>query len=43
MMVHTTALEEKTSSGATYLDCFKGNNLRRTEVRLSNHGTLWRF
>ncbi|KAK1829134.1 general substrate transporter [Podospora conica] len=32
MMVHTTALEEKTSSGATYLDCFKGNDLRRTEI-----------
>lgn len=32
MMVHTTALEQKTSSGATYLDCFKGNDLRRTEV-----------
>jgi len=32
MMVHTTALEEKTSSGATYLDCFKGTDLRRTEA-----------
>lgn len=33
MMVHTNALEEKTTSGATYLDCFKGHDLRRTEVR----------
>ncbi|KAK1750515.1 alpha-glucosides permease MPH3 [Echria macrotheca] len=32
MMVHTTALEEKTSSGATYWDCFKGHDLRRTEI-----------
>jgi MFS transporter, SP family, general alpha glucoside:H+ symporter len=35
MMVHTTALEEKTTSGATYLDCFKGHDLRRTEVGLN--------
>jgi SP family general alpha glucoside:H+ symporter-like MFS transporter len=33
MMVHTTALEEKTTSGASYRDCFKGHDLRRTEVR----------
>lgn len=32
MMVHTTALEEKTTSGATYWDCFKGHDLRRTEI-----------
>jgi len=32
MMVHTTALEEKITSGATYLDCFKGTDLRRTEI-----------
>lgn len=32
MMVHTTALEEKTTSGATYWDCFKGYDLRRTEI-----------
>ncbi len=32
MMVHTTALEDKTTSGASYWDCFKGHNLRRTEV-----------
>lgn len=32
MMVHTTALEEKTTSGASYLDCFRGHDLRRTEI-----------
>jgi SP family general alpha glucoside:H+ symporter-like MFS transporter len=32
MMVHTTNLEEKITSGASYLDCFKGVNLRRTEI-----------
>jgi len=32
MMMHTTALEEKTTSGASYWDCFKGTDLRRTEI-----------
>ncbi|RAK80747.1 putative MFS alpha-glucoside transporter [Aspergillus fijiensis CBS 313.89] len=32
MMVHTTALEEKITKGASYLDCFKGTDLRRTEI-----------
>lgn len=32
MMVHTTALEEKITSGASYWDCFKGTDLRRTEI-----------
>ncbi|KAK0609546.1 general substrate transporter [Bombardia bombarda] len=32
MMVHTTALEEKMTSSATYWDCFKGHDLRRTEI-----------
>ncbi|KAL6854052.1 sugar transporter domain-containing protein [Trichoderma novae-zelandiae] len=32
MMVHTTALEEKMTAGATYWDCFKGIDLRRTEI-----------
>ena len=32
MMVHTTALEERITKGATYLDCFKGTDLRRTEI-----------
>ncbi|KAK3669586.1 hypothetical protein LTR78_010524 [Recurvomyces mirabilis] len=32
MMVHTTKLEEKITTGASYLDCFKGTDLRRTEI-----------
>jgi MFS transporter, SP family, general alpha glucoside:H+ symporter len=32
MMVHTTALEEKITRGASYLDCFKGTDRRRTEI-----------
>lgn len=32
MMVHTAALEEKITAGASYLDCFKGVDLRRTEI-----------
>lgn len=32
MMVHTTALENKITAGAGYLDCFKGTDLRRTEI-----------
>ncbi|KAJ5171323.1 uncharacterized protein N7500_004106 [Penicillium coprophilum] len=32
MIVHTTALEEKITKGASYLDCFRGTDLRRTEV-----------
>jgi SP family general alpha glucoside:H+ symporter-like MFS transporter len=32
MMVHTTALEEKITNGVTYWDCFKGSDLRRTEI-----------
>lgn len=32
MMTHTTALEEKITTGASYLDCFKGTDLRRTEI-----------
>ncbi|RYP67077.1 hypothetical protein DL769_005865 [Monosporascus sp. CRB-8-3] len=31
MMVHTTALEQKITKGASYLDCFRGVDLRRTE------------
>ena len=32
MMVHTTALEEKITRGASYVDCFKGTDRRRTEI-----------
>jgi MFS transporter, SP family, general alpha glucoside:H+ symporter len=32
MMVHTTSLEEKITKGASYLDCFRGTDRRRTEI-----------
>lgn len=32
LMVHTTNLEKEMESGASYWDCFKGTNLRRTEI-----------
>lgn len=32
MMVHTNALEKKITTGASYLDCFRGTDLRRTEI-----------
>ncbi|KAJ6467919.1 putative MFS maltose permease [Mycena sanguinolenta] len=32
MMQHTTMLEERITKGATYWDCFKGTDLRRTEI-----------
>jgi MFS transporter, SP family, general alpha glucoside:H+ symporter len=32
MMIHTTALEDKITRGASYIDCFKGTDLRRTEI-----------
>lgn len=31
-MVHTTRLEEEEELGTSYFDCFKGTNLRRTEI-----------
>ncbi|CAG8961519.1 hypothetical protein HYFRA_00013870 [Hymenoscyphus fraxineus] len=32
MMRHTTALEENITVGASYMDCFRGTDLRRTEI-----------
>ncbi len=32
MMRHTTELESEITTGASYLDCFKGTDLRRTEI-----------
>lgn len=32
MIVHTTALENKITAGASYFDCLKGTDLRRTEI-----------
>ncbi|KAJ5169342.1 Major facilitator superfamily domain general substrate transporter [Penicillium coprophilum] len=32
MIVYTNAMEQRTEQGASYLDCFKGTDLRRTEI-----------
>jgi MFS transporter, SP family, general alpha glucoside:H+ symporter len=32
MMVHTNALERQIDAGTSYLDCFRGTDLRRTEI-----------
>ncbi|GAB5588886.1 hypothetical protein Unana1_03786 [Umbelopsis nana] len=32
MMVHTNQYEKEMNEGTSYLDCFKGSNLRRTEI-----------
>ncbi|KAJ5937592.1 hypothetical protein N7454_003934 [Penicillium verhagenii] len=32
MMVHTTKIEAEIESGTTYVECFKGVDLRRTEI-----------
>jgi SP family general alpha glucoside:H+ symporter-like MFS transporter len=32
MMVHTDALDRRLTSGTSYLDCFRGIDLRRTEI-----------
>jgi len=32
MMIHTNELEMKIGEGTSYLDCFKGTDLRRTEI-----------
>jgi SP family general alpha glucoside:H+ symporter-like MFS transporter len=32
MMAHTNEIEKENSAGTTYWDCFRGTNLRRTEV-----------
>jgi len=32
MIVDTNEVEKKASSGTSYLDCFEGVDLRRTEV-----------
>ena len=31
---HTIELERSTKVGGSYLDCFKGTNLRRTEIAM---------
>ncbi len=34
-MVHTNELEKQETAGATYADCFRGVNLRRTEIAVA--------
>lgn len=31
-IIHTTRIEEAETAGASYLECFRGTNLRRTEI-----------
>lgn len=35
---HTTELEKAETANASFLDCFKGTNLRRTEIVRPSHG-----
>ncbi|CAI7664481.1 unnamed protein product [Penicillium glandicola] len=32
MIVYTNAMEQRTETGTSYMDCFKGTDLRRTEI-----------
>lgn len=32
LIIHTTNFEEELNAGRSYLDCFRGTNLRRTEI-----------
>lgn len=32
MMIHTNEMEQEAVAGTSYLDCFRGSNLRRTEI-----------
>ncbi|KAJ9156915.1 Maltose permease [Coniochaeta hoffmannii] len=38
MMVHTIQEEKKAAVGTSYLDCFRGSNLRRTEIACVAYG-----
>lgn len=37
MMRYTDDLEQELSEGASYADCFRGTNLRRTEITCTSH------
>lgn len=39
---HTTALEEAETEGAGFMECFKGTNLRRTEIVSPLLNIRWR-
>lgn len=38
MMVHTIQEEKKAAVGTSYMDCFRGSNLRRTEIACVAYG-----
>ncbi|KAF4420962.1 General alpha-glucoside permease [Colletotrichum fructicola] len=38
---HTTALEEAETHGASFIECFKGTNLWRTEIILLENCVVW--
>lgn len=35
LIVHTTQLERAEVAGASYIECFRGTNLRRTEINMA--------
>lgn len=35
LIVHTTQIERAEVAGASYIECFKGTNLRRTEINMA--------
>lgn len=41
LMMHTTALEAVETKGASYIDCFKGINLRRTSICCITWAMQW--
>jgi SP family general alpha glucoside:H+ symporter-like MFS transporter len=34
MMIHTTEMEKQTTEGASYIDCFRGVDRKRTEIAM---------
>lgn len=41
LLEHTNAVERATVEGASYLDCFRGSNLRRTEIACAVWAIQW--
>ena len=39
MMIHTYQFELEAETGTSYLDCFKGTDLRRTEIMMMVFGS----
>jgi SP family general alpha glucoside:H+ symporter-like MFS transporter len=40
LIKHTTMLEDAETKGASFFDCFRGTNLRRTEIVSCHHSTV---